>query len=104
MLYKAYFEVNFMEQKIDGKHTLMLEKRGRMSLTGVLEVISFDEMSIVADTDCGIIIIKGEGLHIDSLNLEKGDMSLDGIVDSLTYEDSESYLSPGGSFLSKLFR
>ena len=93
-----------MEQRTELKHTLMIEKRGRMTLSGVLEVISFDEMSVIADTDCGVIIIKGEGLHIDSLNLEKGDMSLTGTVDSLIYEDSEGYSSSGSSFLSRLFR
>lgn len=94
-----------MEQRLsEGKHTLMLEKRGSLTLTGVLEVISFDELSVIADTDCGIIIIKGEGLHIESLNLEKGDMALNGSVDSLVYEDSDSYFSPKGSFLGKLFR
>ena len=98
---KAYLRVNIMEQRTDGKHTLMLEKRGKMTLTGVLEVISFDEMSIIADTDCGVLVIKGDGLHIDSLNLEKGDMTLDGNVDSIVYEDS---FSAKGSFFGKLFR
>lgn len=94
-----------MEQRLsEGKHTLMLEKRSRLTLTGVLEVISFDELSVIADTDCGVIVVKGEGLHIDSLNLEKGDMSLEGTVDSLTYEESDSYFSPKGSLLGRLFR
>jgi sporulation protein YabP len=86
---------------IDGKHTLMLEKRGRIMLTGVLDVISFDEESVVADTDCGVIVIRGEGLHMGALNLEKGDMSLEGTVDSVAYEDSAGGKS---SVWSRLFR
>lgn len=92
-----------MEQMLDGRHSLTLEKRNKMQLTGVTEVISFDELTIAADTDCGIIVIKGEGLHISSLDLDKGNMSLDGSIDSVVYEDSDGC---GGkpSFFSKLFR
>ncbi len=93
-----------MEQRTESKHTFMLEKRGKMKLTGVTEVISFDELSVIADTDCGVIIIKGENLHIDSLDLEKGDMSLDGSIDSVSYEESDSFFGAKGSFLSRLFR
>jgi sporulation protein YabP len=92
------------EQVTGGKHTLMLEKRKRALLTGVIEVISFDEENVVADTDCGVIIIRGEGLHMDSLNLEKGDMSLEGMVESITYEDSEGYSNGKGSVWSRIFR
>ena len=92
------------EIRADGKHTLMLEKRNKLSLTGVLDVISFDEDTVAANTDCGVIIIKGEDLHIDNLNLEKGDLSLDGMIYSVIYEDSDGYAAGHTSLLSRLFR
>lgn len=92
------------ERRTEGKHTLMLEKRGVLTLTGVLEVMSFDEESVAADTDCGVIIIHGENLHIENLNLDKGDMSLKGEISSIVYEDSERYMNPSASFFGRLFR
>jgi sporulation protein YabP len=88
-----------------GKHTLTLEftleRKGRLSMTGVLEVLSFDEEMITADTNCGVVVVKGEGLHIDNLNLEKGDLSLTGEVNGVNYEDSYGVR---GSFLGRLFK
>jgi sporulation protein YabP len=93
-----------MEQRTDtktGKHTFTLERRNKLLMTGVLEVISFDEELVTADTDCGVVVVRGEGLHIDSLNLEKGDMSLTGEVDGISYEESYGVK---GSFLGRLFK
>lgn len=92
------------EIRPDGKHTLMLEKRNKLSLTGVLDVISFDEDTVAANTDCGVIVIKGDELHIDNLNLEKGDLSLEGMVYSIVYEDNDGYSGGRTSMFSRLFR
>ena len=83
-----------------GPHKLTLEDRGRLNLTGVNEVESFDENAIVLDTTCGTLVVQGTGLHLQSLSPEGGQVRVDGQVDSLTYEDR----MPGGSsFLSRLF-
>ncbi len=92
------------EMRADGKHTLMLEKRNKLSITGVLDVISFDEDTVAANTDCGVIIVKGEDLHIDNLNLEKGDLSLEGMIYSISYEDNDGYTGGHASLFSRLFR
>ena len=88
----------------NGKHNLNMEKRENVSMTGVLDVISFDEDMIVAETDMGILILKGENLHVNRLNLEKGDLEVEGLITNVTYEEEGSFSSPKGSLLSKIFK
>ena len=72
-------------------------------MSGVTDVVSFDDESITADTDMGMIIIRGEDLHIGRLNLDEGVLQVDGSVDSIEYTDgSES--SRGGFLLGKIFK
>lgn len=61
----------------------------------------FDEQTVVAYTAVGELMIKGEGLHINKLSLETGELTLDGEIASLTYTENRS---SNGSFFSKLFR
>ena len=60
------------------RHKIILEEREKLSITGVTDVIAFDEESITADTDMGVITIRGEGLHISKLNLDEGVLQTDG--------------------------
>lgn len=71
----------------------------RLHMTGVIEVESFDESTIVLTTTRGTLIVRGEGLHLQLLRLDGGEVLVDGTVDALTYEDSQ----PAGSFLARLF-
>ena len=58
------------EEKRNGRHLVTMENRERLSVTGVNDVLSFDEESIVADTDMGVLVLKGVDLHVNKLNLE----------------------------------
>jgi sporulation protein YabP len=70
-----------------GTHSFRLEKREKIYMTGVRDIISFNEQLIEAMTDCGLVVISGEGLHISRLTTEKGDVDIDGRIDSITYEN-----------------
>ena len=72
-----------------GGHKVLIEERGRVAIDGVTEVISFDEESIVCETNMGTIIVKGEGLHVEKLNLDQGELDITGAVDSLEYGEEE---------------
>ncbi len=85
------------------KHTLTIEKREQVSVTGVMEVISFDEEAIVAETEMGILIIRGMNLHVNKLNLEAGELAVDGDIINVSYEDQAAF-GKGKSILSKLFK
>lgn len=82
-------------------HTLILEDRKSLTVTGVSDVDSFDEQAVTAYTDLGELTIHGHGLHINKLSLETGELSLDGEIQSLSYTDNRQ---SGGGFFSKLFR
>ena len=93
-----------MEEKLGLSHKLELYNREKGILTGVLDVISFDENSIVLDTDMGFLTVKGKDLHVSRLSLEKGEMDLEGNVDSLVYSSNESYRKANQSLWAKLFK
>ncbi len=90
-----------MEQTEPGNsHTVLLENREKLSLTGVRDVPGFDDVTVVAVTDHGRLEIRGEDLKITALDLDAGSLSVTGKVASLTY--SAAPKSTGG-FLSKVF-
>ena len=91
-----------MDEKMGLSHQIMLYNREKGNLTGILDVISFDENTIVLDTDMGLLTIKGKDLHVSRLTLEKGE--IEGQADSLVYSSSESFKKTGQSFLSRLFK
>lgn len=73
------------ERKAMVSHKLVLDNRARGSITGVLDVDDFDGEKIQVQTEAGKMLIKGENLHITSLNVDKGELELEGKVDSITY-------------------
>ena len=66
---------------------MLLEGREELVISGVEEVESFDESAILLTTAQGGLEIQGEGLHIEKLSLDGGDLKVEGTVDSLSYED-----------------
>ena len=90
------------EKKRISKHTLSMQEREHLHIGGVLEVMSFDEEGVIMETSCGLLLIKGLGLHIGRLDLDTGEVSVEGTIDSLTYSDNS--FCEKHSFLSKLFR
>lgn len=91
------------EKKAFSTHSLILENRQDGRVTGVRDVSAFDEKEILLFTEAGKLIIKGEQLHIKQLNLEKGEINLEGKVDSLTYL-SKNTDKKEESLLKRMFR
>ena len=85
-------------------HKLILNNRRTGSFTGILDVLSFDVGEIVLSTDLGMLVIKGEELHVSRLTLEQGEVDIDGKIDSLTYSGQGRKKEKSESFLGRLFR
>jgi len=85
------------------KHTITIQERNRVVVTGVVDVYSFDETQVDVETVQGMLLIQGEGLHITRLSLNKGDLDLEGLIYNIVYHDDQIG-KPGSSFLSKLFK
>lgn len=85
----------------DGAQNVIMENRSKLSVSGVESVVSFDDATVIADTLKGTIIVHGSGLHMEKLNLDNGEIKVEGTIDGVEYEDSEP---SGGGLFSRLFR
>ena len=93
-----------MEEKVVNiSHKLILDNRKEASVTGVKDEISFDEKEILLQTADGKLQIRGSGLHVKGLNLEKGEAALAGHVDSLVYLSKDS-VRKEEPLLKRMFR
>ena len=91
-----------IQQKEQNTHTLTLENREKIFLSGIDEVVSFDERSIVLNTVLGAMSIEGERLHVLSLSLETGQITVEGHVDAIFYENRTEKVKR--NFFSRLTR
>lgn len=87
--------------RLQAPHHVILEDRTTLSVSGVEEVESFDENSVVMYTAKGTLVVRGEELHIEKLSLDGGDLMVEGTIDSLSYEDEGG---EKGGLLARLFR
>ncbi len=82
-------------------HNLILEERKKLSVSGVTDVDSFDEQTVIAYTVKGEITVRGWDLRVNRLNLEQGELTVEGEISSLTYTDVKPKSS---GFFSKILR
>jgi sporulation protein YabP len=92
------------EMKIeDKKSNLMLENRNKLNMSGIIEVINFNENQILLNTNVGTMIVKGEELKMNKLDVQNGDVVITGKVDSFVYTSGISKAKKD-SIVSRLFR
>lgn len=94
-----------MQEKMDIRpHKVIMENRNASSITGIRDVVSFNENQVVLDTDMGLLTIKGKDLHVSRLTVEKGEADVDGTIDSLVYTSNEAFHKSAESWLVRLFK
>lgn len=91
-----------MTENVQGRHNLILENRNRLVLTGVTDVDNFDENAISLFTELGELVIRGRKLHINVMNVETGDLSVEGDITALVYGDKDRKRKP--TVMGKLFK
>ncbi len=69
---------------------IILENREKLNVSGVLDVLSFDDQIVIVETELGLLTIKGENLKINKLNIDTSEVTLDGNISSLLYSNSDS--------------
>ena len=84
----------------DMPHKISLEERGKLSISGVVDVQNFDEEQVLLETVRGMVLVRGQGLHIERLQLEAGELIVQGEIGLIEYDDS---VQPRGSLLGRLF-
>ncbi len=88
-----------MEEHLALPHKLTLNERSSLVMTGVTEVVSFDELQVVLHTALGTLVIQGTGLQLKNLSLDGGQVAVDGNISALTYEEP----GKGGGWMHRLF-
>lgn len=86
------------------QHKMAVFNRKNCGLTGVADVIAFDEGEVILETDMGVLVVKGHELHVKRLDLEKGEVDIDGRMDSFFYSEQRNSTAKGESFFGRLFR
>lgn len=82
---------------------LILENRGKLSISGVLDVLSFDDQVVILETELGLLTVKGENIKINKLSIDTSEVIVEGNISSLAYSDKEMEKTKG-SFMSKIFK
>ena len=85
-------------------HKVTMTNRRTCTINGVNDVLSFDIHEISLETEQGMLMIKGNELHVNRLTLDKGEVDIDGRIDSFTYTDVAIGGARNESLLAKLFR
>lgn len=91
------------EERVEFKNqNILLENRSKLTITGVEQVESFNENTIILITVKGGMTIKGEELNVGKLNLDDGNIKIDGIINGIVYNDKDS--SQKGNIIGKIFK
>ena len=87
------------EERLKLPHKLTLDERSCLTMTGVTEVVSFDDSAVVLRTGLGTLVIHGKQLQLKTLSVECGQVAVDGQVTAMIYEEPR----PAGGFMRRLF-
>lgn len=85
-------------------HKLTITNRKTVLVTGVADVLAFDLNEILLETTQGMLMIKGNDLHVKRLSLEKGEVDIEGRIDSFLYSEITGHGAQKESFIGRLFR
>lgn len=82
---------------------LVLENREKLSISGVNDVLSFDDQIVILETQLGLLTIKGENLRINKLSIDNEEVIIEGDINNLAYSERDLERK-GNSFLGKIFK
>lgn len=83
---------------------LILENRSKLSISGVLDVLSFDDQIVIIETELGLLTIKGETLRINKLSIDTSEVIVEGQIDSISYSSKDLNKKSNEGFLGKIFK
>lgn len=81
---------------------LVLENREKLNVSGVNDVLSFDDQVVIIETELGLLTIKGENLKINKLSIDTSEVIVEGRINNLTYSDHQ--VKTEGGILGKIFK
>lgn len=89
--------------QISSEHKVIIDSRKSCRINGVVDALSFDEHEVMLETVDGMLQIKGNDMHVSRLNLDKGELDVEGRVDSLIYTEKTTFSKKTEGLLTRLF-
>lgn len=83
---------------------LVLENREKLSISGVNDVLSFDDQIVILETQLGLLTVKGENLRINKLSIDSEEVVIEGEINNLAYSEKDIERKNGSSLLGKIFK
>ena len=83
---------------------VILENREKLTISGVLDVLSFDDQIVIVETELGLLTVKGENLRINKLSLDTTEVIVEGTIFNLSYSEKNLDKKSVGSFIGKIFK
>ena len=90
------------DKKTINNHNLIMENREKLTITGVIDIHSFDDEVVLVETQMGILTVKGSDLKMNKLNLDNNELVVEGKIVALVYSETE-FAKKGGMF-GKIFK
>ena len=90
--------------QINTIQTLILENREKLTVTGVIDVLSFDDQIVIIETELGLLTIKGEDLRINKLSIDSSEVMIEGQIYNLGYSENTLNGKGGSGIFSKIFK
>lgn len=83
---------------------IVLENREKLTISGVLDVLSFDDQIVILETELGLLTVKGENIRISKLSLDTTEVIVEGTIFSLSYSEKNLDKKSASSFIGKIFK
>ena len=99
---RAYSESDFRNTANSVVQNIVLENRAKLNVSGVKDVLSFDDQVVIIETELGLLTVKGENLKINKLNIDTADTIVEGRINNLAY--SENHTKAQGGLFGKIFK
>ncbi len=85
------------------RHSISLENREKLTITAVEDVVSFDEEKVIVDTSMGLMTVHGSEFRIHKLNVDDGQLVIEGMIDEIQYSENRGKEQRGG-FFARMFQ
>ncbi len=96
-------QIEERKNPVNTMQNIILENRNKLTITGVLDVLSFDDEIVILETELGLLTAKGENIKVNKVSLESADVIIEGEIRSLEYSN-KNYDKKQGNFISKIFK
>ena len=91
------------QNNINVIQNIVLENRERLNVTGINDILSFDDQVVILSTDLGMLTVKGNELKINKLNIDESEVKIEGNISSMSYSKNSEEIKVE-SFFSKIFK